>query len=134
MTPFARWLRRQWERLVGRYHEGPEAPDRLREMVLLFANAHPIATRQEWVDFAAGHAAQAYQSGYVRGWERSERDPDAQPWREAPPEEVADRMSPGWRDGPSALEHGADALVGSEAPSAEELAALLMDQARSTRE
>ncbi len=122
MTPFGNWLRRQWERWVGKWYEGPTPPQRLREMVVLFANMYPHATRQEWVEFAAGHAGEAYTSGYVRGWERSERDPEAMPWRVTNPEMIADEMDPGWRDGPSVLQGNAEMIVGDKAPSSEELA------------
>lgn len=98
MTPFVRLLGRTLERLLGTWQEGPEPPGRLDEVVLLFANARPDATRREWAHFAAGHAAEAYRQGYVRGFERGERDPAAQPWRVTPPEQVADQAFPGWRD------------------------------------
>ena len=127
MTPFGNWVKRQWERWVGVWYEGPEPPQRLGEMVVLFANMHPHATRAEWVAFASGHAGQAYMSGYVRGWERSERDPDVMPWRVSSPNTIADEMDPGWREGPSVLEGNAEAIVGESAPSSEELQGMQLD-------
>lgn len=125
MTPLARFVRRWRERLLGTYYEGPEPPYRLREMVLFFANFKPCATRQEWVEFASHHAAECYRTGYLRGLERAERDPDAQPWMQGDPDELADAMSPGWRrHSPSVFVPGADQIVGDDAPTAEELAAL----------
>lgn len=114
MTPFLRWLRRTRERLFGTWVEGPEPPDRLRTMVLLFANARPFATRQEWVDFAAHHAGECYRTGYLRGLERGERDEGAQPWRESPPEQVADALMPGWRRSLSVFVPNADHIAADE--------------------
>jgi hypothetical protein len=115
LTPVLRFLKRQVEHYLGSFYEGPEPPRRLRRMVLLFANAHPKATRREWAEFAAAHAAEAYQSGYTRGWERSERDADAMPWLVQEPEIVADALDPGWRDGPNALLVNAEDVVVSAA-------------------
>ena len=92
-----RWLRRFLEKRLANYYEGPDAPERLAEMVVWFANANPHATRAEWVEFAALHAAECYRSGYVRGYEYSERDPVV---REFQPEEVADALYPDWRWAP----------------------------------
>jgi hypothetical protein len=124
VTPFVRWLKRVIEKLFGRWNETYEAPERLREMVVLFANMHPHATRADWLEFAAGHAAEAYRSGYIRGWERSERDAEAMPWATTSPEVIADEMDPDWRRGPSVLEGDAAAIVGENAPTAAELQAM----------
>jgi hypothetical protein len=63
--------------------------------VVAFANAHPKATRGEWIAFAAAHAGEAYRSGYVRGHEWAERDDEMRP--DVPPEVVADLVDPDWR-------------------------------------
>lgn len=97
MTPLVRLLKRWVEVLFGEWREGPEPPQRLREMVLLFAAAHPRATRREWLEFAAGHAGECYRTGYVRGYEATFRDDDEQPWRRVSPEQLADEIDPGWR-------------------------------------
>jgi hypothetical protein len=102
VTPLARFAKRALERLFGTWEEGVEPPARLREMVLLFAEHHPMATRGEWLEFAAGHAAESYRTGYLRGLEASLRDEEAKPWREASPEALADALDPGWRDSPPA--------------------------------
>jgi len=83
---------------MGTWDEGPEPPARLREMVLLFAEAHPRATRREWADFAARHAGECYRTGYARGFEASVRDDDQKPWLADMPERVADQVDPGWRE------------------------------------
>lgn len=104
MTPFVRLAKRAVERLFGVWSEGPEPPDRLREMVLMFANDHPRATRRQWLEFAAAHAQECYRTGYQRGYESSERDPEAQPWRRQDPEELAEQHLPGWQHAPSILD------------------------------
>jgi hypothetical protein len=82
VTPVAKFLKNTKEKLLGTWEEGPEPPDRFRQLVEIFAKANPRATVGEWVEFAARHAASAYQQGYVRGFERGERlgpdwqDPD----------------------------------------------------------
>ena len=96
MTPFVRWLRNAWQRSIGAFYEGPEAPDRLRAMVIVFANTFPNATRGEWVRFAVEHASECYRSGYMRGVEYAERDPEG--WMPGvPPESIADALDPDWR-------------------------------------
>lgn len=74
MTPLARAARNLVERVKGRFYEGPTPPTRLRDMAAAFANAHPRATRAEWLEFAARHAEEAYRSGHTRGVEWAERD------------------------------------------------------------
>jgi hypothetical protein len=77
-----KFLRNTSEKMLGTFAEGPEAPPRIRELVEVFAKANPRATVGEWVEFAVKHAEGAYQQGYVRGFERTERlgpdweDPD----------------------------------------------------------
>jgi hypothetical protein len=61
----------------------------------MFANLHPRATVMEWINFATEHGAECYRSGYMRGVENAERDPNEP---EIPPEEIADVVMPGWRD------------------------------------
>jgi hypothetical protein len=95
-----RLVKRMAERLLGTWREGPEPPARLRDLVLLFATDHPYATRRDWVDFTIRTVDECYRSGYIRGIERAERDPDARPWADFSPEEVADRLDPEWLDSP----------------------------------
>jgi hypothetical protein len=70
MTPFVRLLRR----LFGSPGLGPEAPEEVRDITVHFANMNPDATRREWVEFAAGQAAEAYRVGWLRGYEYQEAD------------------------------------------------------------
>lgn len=95
MTALARGLRRLRERLLGEYYEGPDPPVRLAEMAMAFAEAHPRATRREWLQFAISHAGEAYRSGYLRGHEWAERDPEARV--DVPPDLAADLVDPDWR-------------------------------------
>lgn len=95
MTPLVRWLRDVRDRYLGRFYEGPEPPERLGQIVLAFAAAHPRATRAEWMAFAEAHAQEAYRSGYVRGYEWTQRDLHARP--DVPPEVIADEADPDWR-------------------------------------
>ena len=94
MTPFQRLARGIVERAAGSFYEGPEPPERLGEIVVAFANEHPHATRAEWVAFVIAHGGECYRSGYVRGFERAERD-----YRdpEISPEDTADSLDPDWR-------------------------------------
>jgi hypothetical protein len=102
MTPLKRWLKRTAEKLLARYDEGPEAPARLTQMVVDFADHNPRATRGEWAEFAAAHAAECYRTGWVRGAEYIERVPEV--WRpDVPPEEVADSLDPEWRHSPPVI-------------------------------
>lgn len=74
MTPLARLLRNFVERWQRQFYEGPDAPARLADQVVAFANAHPRATRAEWVAFASENARACYRSGYMRGLEWTDRD------------------------------------------------------------
>ena len=76
MTPFARFLSRLAEKVADRYYEGPDAPQRLAEEVRLFRAIYPEASPDEWAEFAIRLAGNAYRSGYVRGVEYVERDPN----------------------------------------------------------
>lgn len=99
MTRFSRFFRRMFEKWVGAFYEGPEPPDRLGDMVIVFANLHPRATRAQWAKFATEHARECYRSGWVRGMENSERD-EREP--EIEPEVMADAMDGGaWRERPA---------------------------------
>jgi len=100
MTRFGKWVRNNLEKYLGKYYEGFDAPDRLRAMVIAFANFYPQATRDQWIAFATAHAAESYRSGYMRGYEYIERDPDS--WMpDVPPELIADQMDPNWRWNPA---------------------------------
>lgn len=90
-----RWVRNLRERAFGTFEEGPDPPERLADAAEAFAAAHLRATRGEWIAFAAAHAGEAYRSGYVRGLEWAERDPEKRP--DVPPDMVADAVDPGWR-------------------------------------
>jgi len=100
VTPAVKWLTRLRDKWLGNFYEGPEPPQRLREIVVVFANLHSRATRAEWLEFAAAHAEEAYRCGYVRGFENAERDPDP---IDVPPERLADQMDPSWRWQPNVL-------------------------------
>lgn len=91
---FRAFVRRSWEKLVGQFYEGPEPPDRIADMVVFFANSNPHATRLDWVTFCTEHAREVYKSGYVRGMENAERDPDDPP---VDPDVIADAIDPNWR-------------------------------------
>lgn len=95
MTPVAKFFADLKEKLFGRYYEGPAAPQRLRFMVVEFAN-HTRATKEDWVEFATKLAEEAYRTGYQRGFEHAERDPE--PYRDdLPPDVVADMLDPDWK-------------------------------------
>lgn len=95
MTPFARAFRNLAQRLRKRFYEGPSPPQRLSDIVVAFANAHPEATRQDWAEFAAAHAAECYRSGYQRGYEWTERDL-ARRDPMVDPEHMMDELGHGW--------------------------------------
>ena len=57
MTPMMKWLRDTKEKWFGSFYEGQEPPKRLAEMVIVFAEQYPHATKREWMAFAASHAA-----------------------------------------------------------------------------
>jgi len=94
-----RWARRGLERALDRFHEGPEAPERLHDAARAFAAMHPNATVAEWADFSASLAQGAWRDAWLRGVEHIERDP-SQFRDDLPPDVVADMMTPGWRDSP----------------------------------
>lgn len=100
MTPFAAWVRRRLEKALGRFEEGAEAPARIREQAIAFANVMRKSTRKEWAEFAADYAEECYRSGYLRGVEWAERDPAPAAGTRPSPEEIADAVDPTWRDRP----------------------------------
>lgn len=79
MTPLRRKLREWLERFLKRFYEGPRPPARYRDLVLMFRRLNPDATADQWEAFAHGIAESAYQDGYTRGYEWTERDLDAKP-------------------------------------------------------
>lgn len=104
MTPFVRWLRKLREKTLGTFFEGPEPPKRLRDLAIMFAETHPNATREAWVEFAGNHAEEAYKLGYVRGIEYTERAPEI--WEpDISPEAMADAIDPEWINRPIQLTH-----------------------------
>lgn len=96
MTPFAKLLRTLRDKALGTYHEGPELPERFKQLATEFGNLTPRATRREWAEFAVGLARMAWREAYVRGDERGVRDPNVA-WRRLPPEYEADQIDPNWR-------------------------------------
>lgn len=79
MTLLARFIRDLLERLLGRFHEGPEPPKRITEQARLFRSlARETPTEDEWEAFTVELAEAAYRDGYLRGLymlERSEFSP-----------------------------------------------------------
>lgn len=110
LTPIARWLRRLWQRAFGTFYEGPSAPPRLRQMVRIFEEQHPFATRADYLDFAAKHAEEAYRTGYVRGLEWSERDVERAP-EPVDPEQVLEEERHGWSLFPTDVERAVEHLA-----------------------
>ena len=104
MTPFLRLLRRWRDKYLGTFYEGEDAPDRLAVPPVLFAQMHPGATRADWVAFATEFAREAYRTGWVRGYEHAERDPQVV---EVEPAVLADAIDPSWRDEPWTLDEDA---------------------------
>lgn len=76
MTRFGRMLRNVVEKLLTRFYEGPQPPQRISEQVVAFALMHPQATREEWAQFTTRLAAGSYRDGFTRGFEWAERDLD----------------------------------------------------------
>ncbi len=129
MTPLVRWLRNRAEAWIGQRYEGPAPPARLREQVISFANMYPHATRRMWENFASDFAEQCYRSGYIRGVEWAERDPDAfDP--SVTPEMIADEMDPDWRWRPAVVLENPDGLV----PEAYEGPQVAVDQVATINE
>jgi hypothetical protein len=103
VTPFVKWLQRFWEKTIGTWNEGPDAPPRIRDMAITFANEFPQATREEWVKFATDLASVWYRQGYIRGFQYVERLPIPPYPGKLPPELVADQTDPDWRWRPAKL-------------------------------
>lgn len=100
---FWRWvrvaIRNALQRVAGTYHEGPDPPVRLAQAVEAFISMRPHATTQDWASFAAGHAAEAYRSGYLRGVEWQARSPrSADLAQRATAHEMAERHGWSWVD------------------------------------
>lgn len=78
---FKGWLRKNAEKVARRFYEGPAAPERLLDEVEIFEKLHPEATPEQWRTFVTGALRNAYQDGYMRGYEHRERlapsDPQA---------------------------------------------------------
>lgn len=73
MTIFGRFVRRQIERWLDRWKEGPVPPKRLGLVVEDFARRYPKATKREWIAFAQRWSAECYRTGWQRGYENVER-------------------------------------------------------------
>lgn len=118
MTPLVRFARNLVEKWFGTFNEGPDPPDRIMNMVFVFALEHPHATRGEWIRFAIEHAGESYRSAYVRGVEYAERDETLRN-PNVPPEIIADQMDPNWRWGDEVDISGIeiDRMVIDETPS-----------------
>lgn len=115
MTPFLKWAKKKVDQWFGRWSEGPDPPERLREMVVHFANHHPRATRAEWAEFAAALAGESWQAGWTRGFEHVERSPDWRP--DVPPEVLADWIhgDGSWRFQPGIVLEGPATVVPEDA-------------------
>jgi hypothetical protein len=135
MTPLFRWFRNAYEKLFGKFFEGPQPPARLGEIVIVFANKYPAATRDDWVRFATEHANECYRSGWVRGYERGERDPDERDIiAQARPEVLADALEHDWRWSPEVVLNEPERVpkesAQTEAEEVEELMRELRDEQR----
>lgn len=134
-----RWARRFAEKLAGNFYEGPEPPERVAEMARAFASMNPRATKGEWLAMSQELAREAYRSGWTRGFEFAERDPEEP---NPAPEELADVMSPGWRDRAHDWRWATDLPVPTEldrvpddeAPSDDERIAALIEASRTRRD
>lgn len=127
MTPFTRWIRKLAERYLDRWYEGPDAPARIRLMAVDYANRRPNATRAEWVEFAAGLGEECYRTGFLRGVDRTDREPDWRP--DVPPEVLADWIDPTWReDGRGIHVSGAGVVPPTEAPTEDEIMKWQVDE------
>lgn len=107
-----KWLRARLEKWAGTFYEGPEPPDRFRDHAVFFANLNPRATREEWVEFATELARETYSAGYMRGYEASEREQDEDDGNtQLPPDLIADRLDPDWRNSDAVVLDFPDAIV-----------------------
>jgi hypothetical protein len=94
MTPLSKWLKKKAEQFAETRNEGPQAPLRLAQEVVMFAKSNPQATVSQWADFAARHAAAAYRSGYDRGYSWSAREDMGPKVRES--ERAAEEIQAAW--------------------------------------
>lgn len=94
MTPLRRKLRNLLERLLKRFYEGPHPPPRIQEEARLFGLMNPVASAEEWENFAIRFAENCYRDGFVRGYEQSERDPDR--IKLSPDEAILDAQRHDW--------------------------------------
>ncbi len=131
MTKLVQFLKRTWEKYIGTWYEGPDAPSRLLDLSVDFANRHPLATRMEWVMFATEHAAEAYRQGWLRGYEYVERDRD---WHrfvgDADPDSFADTLYPDWRQSAPVELQAPYARVLPQEPNDQDLIEHLMNMVR----
>lgn len=105
-----RWIRRLLEKFLKRFYEGEEAPGRLGDMAILWANENELATRGEWLSMAIHLAEEAYESGFARGVEYVERDPEF--FDDLKPDLIADAADPGWQESPAiTLDADPDGIV-----------------------
>lgn len=119
MTPLVRTAKKLVERTLGTWYEGPEPPDRLRQMVLAYAEAHPRATRREWIGFAQDLARVCYRSGYERGYLWADRDLERRD-PEFEPERLAELEGNGWEWMPADQEPAPSGLEEVPEPGQEE--------------
>jgi hypothetical protein len=130
MTPLVRWMRRVRDKFFGRFYEGPDMPARFTEAVIVFANTHPTATREQWTIFAQEHARAAYMSAFIRGVEYVERDVRAS-WGN--PDAVMDTYDPDWRWSPGVELEDPLQVVPEYLPTVPEQQERLIDQFRRRR-
>jgi len=71
---FRKWIRSIAEWFIGDYYEGPQPPRHIAEEARLFRLLNPNAGPSDWESFAVKHAQNCYRSGFVRGFEWTERD------------------------------------------------------------
>jgi hypothetical protein len=95
MGKIRKWLRRQYDKLRGRFYEGPDPPPRLGQAAAAFASSGKHTT-EEWIDFAAHLAGESYRSGYLRGVEWRERAPGQVGASAAADQEALARERHGW--------------------------------------
>lgn len=103
---FKTWLKKTAEKVARRFYEGPAAPSRLFDEIEIFERLHPSATPEEWRAFAVGAIRNAYQDGYIRGYEHRERAPAGSAYEEqrALAEEAARHDWSPWQGSPTSGE------------------------------
>lgn len=72
MGKIREWLRKLYDKLRGRFYEGPDPPERLRQAVNAYASMGEH-TMGDWIEFASRLAEESYRSGYLRGVEWHDR-------------------------------------------------------------